>query len=345
MAGPPENGGRPGAIATAVAPESVGLEQCPNCAILLTRDARGAHCAVCKFPYDKKRPSRPPEFEEYLARLRRGDRRADAEELIDLAERFGLQWGGAELKPAPRRLLTRDDSGPAFAVQEASGSESYLVVVLGEAHWTSGLVHFFSSDEEMGALQGMRVRLRQEAIATLDGRGNLECQSAGKLQVVKRAVPAVSPAGSSEVAKPSAEIPLPPTPVPRRPVVRGTVVVAALMAAVLAILGAVWIARTWKGEHGEPPSPTPPGPTSVPAYSAPAAGSLEVRVNCPALGNLDGLVLPESKRQRSSVLRWTNQPARAHRLKVTCDGFEDHTQNVSLEGGEHTVLDVTLRRR
>jgi hypothetical protein len=353
-AGPPEDSGRPGATATAgeetAAPESVRLEQCPNCAILLTRDERGVRCLLCGFPHEKKRPSRPAELEEYLGRLRRGDRRADAEELIDLAERLALQWGSPELKPAPRRLLTRDDSGPALAVQEASGSERYLVVVLGEAPWPSGLVHFFSIEEEAGAPLVTRVRLREESVATLDGRGNLECQSAGKLQVVARAAAAeraAPPASPPVAAKPPAEIPFPPTavpPVPRRPVVSGAVV-AALFAAVLAILGAVWIARSRGGGGGETPSPTPPGTPSLPTYSPPAVGSLEVRANCPALGNLDGLILPESKKQRSSVLRWTNQPARAHRLKVTCDGFEDYTQNVSLEDGENTVLPVTLRRR
>ena len=321
--------------------ESVGVEQCPNCAILLTRDERGARCAVCDFPYDKKRPSRPYELEEYLVRLRRGDRRAEAGELIDLAERFGLQWGSPELKPAPRCLRTRDVSGPALAVQEASGSERYLVVVFGEVPWPSGLVHFFSIEEEAGAPLVKRVRLHQEAVATLDGRGNLECQSAGKLQVVKRAAPAAPPASPPVVAKPPSGISVPQAPGPQRPLV-SRAVVAVPLAAVLAILVvAVWI---WVARR-EQSLPVPPTTPSIPLDSSPAAGSLEVRVNCPALGNLDGLVLPESKRQRSPVLRWTNQPARAHRLKVSCDGFEDHTQNVSLEGGEHTVLDVTLRRR
>jgi hypothetical protein len=481
-AGPLEDAGRPGANATAgaatAATESVGLEQCRNCAILLTRDERGVRCAVCGFPHDKKRPSRPDELKEYLGRLRRGDRRAGAEELIDLAERFALQWGSPELKPAPRRLRTRDAGGPALAIQEASGSERYLVVVFGEVPWPSGLVHFFVIEEEAGVPLATRVRLRQEAIAELDGRGNLECESAGKLQVVKRAaaaeravptsnpppiakpesrawdlinqyclirgssivnlgqraremglqigspssirgqrhvlngpdcdsrllaikngreerlfvvvgpdatvteaewldlfrsrsfrgvgpvrstrpatVNAVSgeveekgelevltapPANPPPVAKPPVEIPV--LPVPPRPVV-SRAAMAALLAAVLAILGSVWIARTWGGGGGETPSPTPPGPTSVPVYTPPGVGSLEVRANCPALGNLDGLILPESKKQRSSVLRWTNQSAKTHLLKVTCDGFEDTTRNVSLEEGEHTVLDVTLRRR
>jgi len=333
-----EDGGRSGATATAAeetaAPEAVGLKHCPDCAVLLTR---GASCAVCGYPNDKTRPSRPAELEEYLARLRRGDRGADAQELIGLAKQFALQWGSPELKPGPRRLHRQESSGPVLVVQEASGSELYLVVVLGEVPWSNGLVHFFSIEEEEGTPPATRVRLRKEAVATLDGRGNLVCQSAGRLQVVKRAASTerkAPPASPPPVAKPPVEIPVPPTLIPRRPAV---IVAAALLAAVLAILGAVWIARTGKGK--EFPEPPPP------AYSPPGVGSLEVRANCPALGNLDGLILPESKKQRSFVLRWTNQPARAHRLKVTCDGFEDYTENVSLEEGEPTILPVELRRR
>lgn len=346
---PTAEGGPPGAAATAgeetAAPGSGGLEQCPKCAILLTRNERGLRCVVCGFPYDEKRPSRPRELDGYLARLRRGERGADAQGLIDLALRFALQWGSPELTPAPRRLRTGYAGGPAFAIQEASGSERYLVVVFGEAPWSSGLVHFFSLEEEAGALPATRVRLLQEAVAELDGRGNLECQSAGKLKVVAREAPAEHAAPAPQASSPIvAQPPVQTTAVPPRPLV-GVAVAVVLAAALLAILVAVWIARKPGGTRVEETPPPPPGPPSSSTYSPPATGSLEVRANCPALGNLDGLVLPESKKQRSSVLQWTNQPARAHRLKVTCEGFEDYTQNVSIEGGEHTVLPVTLHRR
>lgn len=334
-----------GATATAgneAAATAMGdIEQCPNCALLLARNYFGAYCVCCGFPQDKKRPTRPSELDEYLGRLRRGTSGADAQGLISLASRFGLLWGSPELKPAPRRLRLRDASGPALAIQETIQSDRYLVVVCGEALWPTGLVHFFNLDEETGQ-RVTRVRLLREAIGELDGSGNLECRSAGALEAVARQPvervppPPVSQALTEPAAQPSAQ--------PRRQtrwMIRAAFL-ACMLAAVMVVLAVKKIVSAPSGPAADLTSDLDPASVT---FSPPATGSLEVRTNCPALGNLDGLVLPQSRKQRSLVLEWNNQPARSHRLKVICDGFEDYTENVSLQNGGHTVLRVSLRRR
>lgn len=337
----PVNGGDPAVTPppedASSAPTASEPERCPNCAILLAQNHHGAYCIVCGYPRDKQRPTRPPELDDYLVELRRGAAAGDGRGLTNLARRLGLQWGTPELKPADRGLRVQDATGPAIAVQDAVGSDKYLIVVTGEVAWSSGLLQFFEVEEAAGP-PPTRVRLRREAEAQLDDKGSLRCLRSGELEVVAReSTPQI------RHAPPVASVPeqKPVRPDPRFP---RWAIGAFVLTSGLAIL-AVIIALA--KESPLPPGPAPASITLSPpsVVKAPATGSLEVITNCAALGHLDGLVLPESRRQRSSQLKWNNQPARAHRLKVSCEGYEDHSQNVSLREGEHTILRLMLRRR
>jgi len=119
-------------------PQATRIEQCPNCAIVMVRGDKGFYCVVCGFPRIAKQPTRQLELADYIERLRRNESGADAKGLVELAQKLGLRWGRPELTPDRSLKLNRFD-GPVLAVQEATGSDKYLVVLCGEASWSTGL--------------------------------------------------------------------------------------------------------------------------------------------------------------------------------------------------------------
>jgi hypothetical protein len=165
-------------------PQATRIEQCPNCAIVLVRGDKGFYCVVCGFPRSARQPTRQPELADYIERLRRNESGADAKGLVGLAQKLGLRWGRPELAPDRSLKLNRFD-GPVLAVQEATGSDKYLVVLCGEASWSTGLDQFFEVEGGKRPLP-TRVRLGREAVAQIIGGESLQCLNPGELKVVAR---------------------------------------------------------------------------------------------------------------------------------------------------------------
>jgi len=150
----------------------------------MVRGDNGFYCAVCGYPRSERQPTPPPELADYIERLRRNDGSADSQGLTELAQKLGLRWGSPELTPGRNLKFNRFD-GPVLAVQEATGSDKYLVLFCGEASWSTGLVQFFKVEDGKGP-SPTRVRLGREAVAQIIGGESLQCLNPGELKVVAR---------------------------------------------------------------------------------------------------------------------------------------------------------------
>src|SRR5215213_793598 len=81
-------------------PQATGIEQCPNCAIVLVWDDKGYHCVVCGFPRSEMPPTRQPELADYIEHLRRNED------------------GAVARKPMPERESTPLSPKPGIAPPE-----------------------------------------------------------------------------------------------------------------------------------------------------------------------------------------------------------------------------------
>jgi hypothetical protein len=324
-------------------PQATRLE-CPNDATLLVWDDNGSYCVVCGYPRSEKKPTRPPELDDYLGRLRRGEDGADAKGLAEFARKLGLRWGRPELTP-DRSLKFSNLGSATLAVQEATGSDKYLVVLCGEVNWSTGLLQFFKVE---GGIEPPpeRVRLSREAVAQLIDGKSLLCPDPGELKVVARK-PKPEPRAAPSPPTPTIAPMVLPSPQPAAGIwLSPQAKTLALAAFGLAIVLVVWLVnKSHVPKSGAPPTAEYPAPPVPPLPIKLGTGSLEVSVNCAATGNLDGWFLSETGKRPSQMLIWQNQPARAHRLKIICQGYEDYTQQISIPEGERMVLPVTLHRR
>lgn len=165
-------------------PPAAPIEQCPNCAIVLVRDDKGFKCVLCGFPRSERQSARQPELAGYIERLCRNEGDTEAKKLVELAQKLGLSWGSPVLTTDCSLKLNCID-GPVLAVQEEAGSEKYLVVLCGEASWSTHLDQYFKVEGGKRPLP-TRVCLGKEAVAQIIGGKSLRCTNPGELKVVAR---------------------------------------------------------------------------------------------------------------------------------------------------------------